>query len=337
MSYRISNRRQFLIAATALGVPLFGALRSSNAQSSNGPPPYPLRPVRIINPFAAGGSLDILARIIAQKLQEIWGQSVIVDNRPGASTVIGINAVAQAEPDGYTLGLATNTFAMNAARMKNLPYDSRKDIVPVSILTETPFMLVVRADFPAKTLEELIDAARKTSGGLSYASIGNGTSPHIATEIFKRAANIDLTHVPYKGAAPALQDLLGGSVAFMFANVPDVVPYLDAGTLRALVNTSDVRSTQFPNVPTTREAGYPQIDIKSWYAMIAPKGTPPAIVEIVSASAARVLALPAVRQQLAKLELTPIGSSPEQLRGLLNAEFARFEKIVAEIGAEKLN
>lgn len=297
---------------------------------------YPTRQVLLINPFSAGGSLDIVGRLLAQKLQEMWGQPVIVENRPGGSTSIGINTVAKAKPDGYTLGLATNTFAMNATRFENLPYDSRKDIAPVSILTETPFFLVARSDAPAKTFEEFLEWAKKTPEGLNYGSIGVATSPHIGGEMLRMATGLDFTHVPYQGTPPALQGLIGGSTAVMFANVPDVVPHLKSKTLIAYAITEPRRSPSFPDVPTTEELGYPQINLVSWYAMIAPGGTPKEIIDKVSADVAKVLAMPDVRERLGQLELRPTGSSPEELQTLLSSEFDRYEKIVNDIGLEKV-
>lgn len=297
---------------------------------------YPSRQVLIVNPFSAGGSLDIVGRLIAQKLQEMWGQPVIVENRPGGSTSIGINSVAKSKPDGYTLGLATNTFAMNASRFEKLPYDSRKDIAPVAILTETPFFLVARADAPAKTFQEFLEWAKKTPEGLNYGSIGVATSPHIGGEMLRMATGLDFTHVPYQGTPPALQGLLGGSTAVMFANVPDVVPHLNSKKLIAYAITEPRRSPTFPEVPTTEELGYPQINLVSWYAMIAPGSTQKDIIDKVSADVAKVLAMPDVRERLQQLELRPNGSSPEALQTLLDSEFDRYAKIVKDIGLEKV-
>lgn len=315
---------------------LGAACATSLTQAQAAPPAsYPSKTVRLVVPFSAGGSMDTLGRITAQKLTEKWGQPVVVENRPGASTTIGINAVASGAPDGYTLGLASNTFAMNASRFLSLPYDSKRDIAPVSNLTETPFMLVVRSDFPAKNIAQLV-ALAKGRKDLSYGSIGEATSPHIAGEMLKKAAGIEMTHVPYPGAAPALQGLLGGSIAMMFANVPDVVAHLQSGRLVALATTDGVRSKGFPDVPTTREAGYPQIDIKSWYALVAPGKTPPELVARIAADFATVLALPDVRDRLAKLELTPVASSPNELARMLDGEFARYEKLIDDIGLERV-
>lgn len=319
-----------VLAVSILGISGLAQAQSSDAGN------YPSQTVRIMNPFSAGGSLDTLGRIIAQKLTDKWGHAVVVENRPGASTVIGINAVAQAAPDGYTLGLASNTFAMNASRFLNLPYDSRKDLAPVATLTETPFMLVARSDFPAKSVKEFIAAAKNKPGGFNYGSIGEATSPHIAGEMLKQAAGIEMTHVPYKGTAPALQDLLGGSISIMFANVPDVVPHLQSGRLIALATTDSVRSKQFPDVPTMGEAGYPQIDIQSWYVMIAPGKTPKAIIDKVSKDVAEVLAMPDVRDRLEKLELKPVPGSPEDLGRMLDSEFKRYAKLIDDIGLERV-
>ncbi|WP_441251921.1 Bug family tripartite tricarboxylate transporter substrate binding protein [Tardiphaga sp. 71_E8_N1_1] len=298
---------------------------------------YPNQSVRIINPFTAGGSLDTTGRLLANQLQEKWGKPVIVESRPGASTTIGIAAVANSAPNGYTLGLATNLFAMSAVRMKKLPYDAKKDIAAISLLVETPFMLVVRAGSEATTLDKLVELARRSPGQLNYASIGNGSSPHIAGELFKRAANIDLVHVPYKGAAPALQELLGGTTTMMFANVPDVVPYLEAGTLVAMATTDKVRSKHFPNVPTMAELGYPQIDIKSWYALVAQGATPPELIEQISRDAREAIKNPNVADKLEKLELNPVASTSAELKALILSEISRYQKLVDELGLGQLD
>ena len=337
MNFTCGKRRNWLgrsasMAATfTMSITLCMGL-SSPAHADN----YPSRQVLLINPFSAGGSLDIVGRLLAQKLQEMWGQPVIVENRPGGSTSIGINTVAKAKPDGYTLGLATNTFAMNASRFEKLPYDSKKDIAPVSILTETPFFLVARADAPAKTFKEFLDWAKKTPGGLNYGSIGVATSPHIGGEMLRMATGLELTHVPYQGTPPALQGLIGGSTAVMFANVPDVVPHLKSNTLIAYAITEPRRSPTFPEVPTTAEVGFPQINLVSWYALIAPGGTPTDIIQKVSADVAKVLAMPDVQERLKQLELRPRGSTPAELKALLDSEFDRYAKIVEDIGLEKV-
>src|SRR5438034_5972010 len=236
---------------------------------------YPTKPVRLVVPFPAGGTTDLLARAAAQKLSEAWGQQVIVDNRPGAAGNIGAELVAKAAPDGYTLLMGTvGTHAINASLYAKMPYDHVKDFAPVILVAGVPNVLVVNPSLPVHSVQELIAYAKANPGKLNFASSGSGTSIHLSGELFKVMTGVQMTHVPYKGSAPALQDLLGGQVQLMFDNLPPSLPQIKAGRLRALAVTSATRAPALPDVPTVAEAGLPGFEASSWFGVLAPAGTP---------------------------------------------------------------
>ena len=308
--------------ATLAAVP-FGALAQS----------YPAKPVTIIVPFPAGGTLDNLTRALGQKLSENWKQPVIIDNKPGAGTMIGTEIVARSAADGYTLGMVANSFAINPSLHDNLRYDTVKDFAPVSWVAYTPHMLVAHPDVPVKTVDDIIKAARAQPGKYSFASFGNGTSPHIAVEMLKARAKIDVLHIPYKGQAPALTDLLGGHVDMMFANVPDVLPHVKSGKLRAIALADDKRIGSAPDIPTFKEQGIDDFNSNSWFGVVAPAGTPADIVGQISAEFVRVLGLPEIRQRLAEQGLEAAGTTPKEFADYLKAEMDKAAALVKSSGA----
>ena len=292
---------------------------------------YPTRVVRIVVAFTPGGAVDTLARTMAQKMTEAWGQSVIVDNRPGAGGTIGTDSVAKATPDGYTLTAgAVSTHAINAGLYKKLPYDPVRDFAPVALMAAVPNVLVVNPSLPAKSTKELIAIARQKPGALSYASAGAGTTLHLSGELFKSMAKVDIVHIPYKGSAPAVADVIGGQVPMMFDSITSSLPYVKAGRLRALGITSVKRSAAMPEVPTISESALPGYDMNPWFGLFAPAGTPASVISKVNGEVARILALPDVKERLAAIGAEPMGGTPAQFAALVKADVAKWAKIVQE-------
>lgn len=294
---------------------------------------YPTKPITIIVPFPAGGTLDNLTRSLAQKMSDDFKQPVIIDNKPGAGTVIGTEIVARAAPDGYTLGMVANSFAINPSLYDNLRYDTVKDFTPVSWVAYTPHLLVANPDVPVKSLADVIATAKSKPGELSFASFGAGTSPHIAIERLKSEAKIDVLHIPYKGQAPALNDLLGGHVDMMFANTPDVLPHVKSGKLRAIALANDARLESIPDVPTFKEAGVDNMNSNSWYGVIVPSGTPAPIVEKLSAEFVRIVNLPEIRERLLAQGLEPAGTTSAEFAEYLKSEMEMAATVVKASGA----
>lgn len=294
---------------------------------------YPTKPITIIVPFPAGGTLDNLTRSLAQKMSDDFKQPVIIDNKPGAGTVIGTEIVARAAPDGYTLGMVANSFAINPSLYDNLRYDTVKDFTPVSWVAYTPHLLVANPNVPVKSLADVIATAKSKPGELSFASFGAGTSPHIAIERLKSEAKIDVLHIPYKGQAPALNDLLGGHVDMMFANTPDVLPHVKSGKLRAIALANDTRLESIPDVPTFKEAGVDNMNSNSWYGVIVPSGTPAPIVEKLSAEFVRIVNLPEIRERLLAQGLEPAGTTSAEFAEYLKSEMEMAATVVKASGA----
>ena len=240
---------------------------------------YPAKPVHMIVPWPPGGSTDLIARMMAKKLNEQWKVPVVVENRPGASGIIGSGALAKASPDGYTIGWIISTHAVNPSLYKTLPYDSKKDFAPVALVASMPNYLVVNSNVPAKNLQDLIALMKKQPGKMTFASAGNGTSTHLSGELFKQTAGVDIAHVPYKGGSPAITDLTGGQVDMMFGNSGSILPFIRSGKLQSLAVTSAARNSEFPATPTVAESGYPDFVVNEWYGLAAPAGTPPGILE----------------------------------------------------------
>ncbi|MDQ6620733.1 MAG: tripartite tricarboxylate transporter substrate binding protein [Pseudomonadota bacterium] len=296
---------------------------------------FPSKPVRIINPFAPGGATDIIARHMAQKLTELWGQPVIVENRAGASGAIGVEAVAKSPPDGYTLLIATQTtHAANPALYAKLPYDAATDFAPLTLAGSTPLALLVHPSLPVSSVKELLDFARKNPGKVIYASGGNGSSQHLAAELMASMSQTSMVHIPYKGAGPAMTDLLGGHVQVMFDNLPTALPHIRSGRLRALAVSTSARSPLAPDLPTIAESGLPGFDLATWFAFFAPAGTPRDIVDKISTDMRKVLAQQESRERLSAAGVDVRGTTPEELAQFHRAEMVKWAKIVKDSGAK---
>jgi tripartite-type tricarboxylate transporter receptor subunit TctC len=290
---------------------------------------YPSKPIKIIVPFAAGGSMDTLARLFGEKLKQAWGQPVIVDNRPGATGIIGTTLAAQAPADGYTLLMvASATMAINPSVFRKLPYDPLKDFAPIMLFVDAPILLVAHPSVRAQSVKELIALAKAQPGELSFASAGNGSSQHLAGELFKSMAGIDITHVAYKGSTPAIADLLGGQVSLMFDVMPTVIGHVKAGKLKAIAAAGAKRSPLLPEIPTVAEAGLAGYEAHSWYGIAAPAKTPPALIDKLHAQFKQALRTPQMRNRLLELGLEPVGNTPQEFSALIRSEQARYAKLV---------
>lgn len=294
--------------------------------------PYPVKPIRVVVPAAAGGGIDILARTIGAKLTEAWGQPVVVDNRAGGSQTIGTDVVAKAPPDGYTILFASGTHAVNPSLFRKLPYDSVNDFAPVTLLASAPNLLVVHPSLPVRTLKEFISFAKAKPRQLSYGSSGNGGTGHLSMEMLKSMAGIDLVHIPYKGTAPALNAILAGEVYAQVNQIMITAPQVKAGRLRALGVTSRNRSTVVPEVPTIAEAGVPGFHAAAWFGVMAPGRTPPAIVAMLSAEIVRILKTSEIRERLASQGADPVGNSPQEFAALIRSDIAKWEKLIKAFG-----
>ena len=294
---------------------------------------YPVKSVRMVVPFAAGaGSNDIMARLVAQKLTESFGQQVVVDNRPGASGIIGTDIVAKAQPDGYTLLMMSLTFSVNPSLFSKLPYDTIKDFIPVTMVASAPLMLVVHPSVPAKSVAEFIAYAKANPGKLNFGSGGPGTTPHLAGEMIKTTAGLQMTHIPYKGGAPALADLVGGQIQFMCENIPGTLPFAKSGKLRALAVTDLKRSPLLPELPTLDESGLRGYQIVGWNGLFVPTGTPPAIVTKLHSAVVGALALPDVKERLTIMGADGVGDTPQHFAAFIKAEIPKWAQVVKAAG-----
>ncbi len=294
---------------------------------------YPSRPVRIVVSFTAGGTTDIIARLVGQKLSERWGQPVVIDNRPGAGGNIGTHHVAQSPPDGYTLAVGSvGPLAVNTSLYRNMPYDPRRDLAAVTLLAGVPNVLIVRPDFPARNVAELVAEAKRRPGQLSYASTGAGTSSHLSGVMLDRMAGIETVHVPYRGAV-ALNDMLAGRVQFMFATIPSVIEQIRGGQFRAMAVSSTERSRSLPDVPTMVELGYPEFDASSWFGMVAPARTPPAIINKIAEDVHAILRDPAIERQMIDQGADPVGNGPQAFAAFIAREVDRWAAIVRAANA----
>jgi tripartite-type tricarboxylate transporter receptor subunit TctC len=309
---------------------LAGLLLSTGAAHAAAWPDHPLT---LVIPFAAGGSTDSTGRLLAQKLGQELGEQVVVDNRAGAGGNIGSAFVAKARPDGYTLLLATSTIATNVSLYKNMGFDLRKDLVPVSQVALIPNVLVVNKQFPAKTLKEFVSYVQQKKGPVDYGSAGNGSSQHLSGALFNHMAGGAMMHVPYKGGAPANLDLLAGRIQAVFAPLVEVLPYIQGGKLRALAVTTKQRSTRLPEVPAVDEV-LPGYDVTLWNGVFAPAGTPPAVVDKIAAAVHKITQDPQVRKILAEQGTIPVGSSPADFKKLLGSEIDKWGKMVKISGAK---
>ena len=293
--------------------------------------PFPSRPVHIFVPYAAGGGVDILARTLGEAVSRQWGQSVVVENRPGAGGVVASQALVTSTPDGYTLIVVASGHATNPFLYPKIPYDTFKDFTPISLLASSPNILVVRADSPFKTLADVIAQAKAKPASLSFGHAGNGTSTHLAGELLKKLARIDISAISYKGGAPAINDLLGGQIPMSFNNAPEALGQLDAGTLRALAVTTTTRSAFLPGVPAMAET-VPGYDTEVWWALLGPAGMPPELVAKLSRDFVAALNTEPVKERLAKFGASPIGGSSEVLDAKIHADYEKWGAIIKASG-----
>jgi tripartite-type tricarboxylate transporter receptor subunit TctC len=297
---------------------------------------FPSRPVRFIVPYAPGGSGDLLARLLGNKLAATWGQQVIVDNRPGAGGLIGTEAAARSEPDGYTLYLATDGPLTIAATLhKRVPYDWKRDFAPVSLMAVGYQILIVSHQLPAKSLMEFIGLAKQKPGALNYASIGVGSAPHLAAELFKSVANIDLTHVPYRGSsAQAITALITGDVSMFMVGTSTAIGQVQAGTLRGLAVTAPHRVEGLPDVPTFAEAGLPGVDVKLWFAVLVPGGTPQPVIRRLHADIATAVADPEYKTALQTRGFEAVSNTPQELAEFLDKDYLKFRELIHKLGLQ---
>ena len=291
---------------------------------------WPTRPLRLIVPFPPGSASDITARSVAARMAETLGQSVVVENRPGAGGTIGTDAVAKAAPDGHTLLMATAAHPITAATFPRLPFDAKRDFAPVSRLIASPLLLVVNPEVRATTVRQLVALARAEPGRIAFASSGNGTSHHMASEFLKLAAQIDIVHVPYRGSAPAHVDLVSGRVQMMFDNVVAVLGHVRAGRLRPVAVSSLVRSSILPEVPTVAESGYPGFEVNAWFGLMAPAGTPRAVLDRIAAASIEAVRRPETAERLTSEGAMIVAEGPEAFARFLDADFARWERVARE-------
>src|SRR5215469_8131237 len=318
------NIRLKLAAAVLALLSAIGATRAQDA--------FPSRPVHIYVPFAPGGAVDIVARTLGEQLSGRWKQSVVVENRPGAGGVVASEAAAKAAPDGYTLIIVATGHALNPHLYAKLPYDLFADFTPITLIGTSPNMALVRADSPIKTIGDLINAAREHPGQISYGHAGNGTSPHLAGELLKSMAKIDITPIPYKGGAPALTDLIGGHIPMTFNNIPESIAHISAGTIRPLGVTTATRSPVLPDVPTIAESGLPGFDTGVWWGVLGPAGLTPEVRAKLAKDCSEAVNSATMKARLLQLGATPIGGSPEEFAALIRADYEKWGPIIKAAG-----
>jgi tripartite-type tricarboxylate transporter receptor subunit TctC len=293
---------------------------------------YPAKPVHILVPYPAGGAVDVLARTLGDEVSRQWGQSVVIENRAGAGGVVASQALVTAPSDGYTLMVVASGHATNPFLYAKLPYDTFKDFTPISLLASSPNILLVRADSPYKTLADLLAAAREKPGTLSYGMAGNGTSTNLAGELLKKMAKVDIVAIPYKGGAPAINDLLGGQIPISFNNGPESIGQLSAGSVRALGVTTAKRAAILPDVPTIAEAGVPGYDTEVWWGLLGPAKLPADVVAKLTHDFVAAVNSPAVKERLAGLGASPIGSSPQEFDAVIHADYDKWGPIIKAAG-----
>ncbi|HEV7268919.1 MAG TPA: tripartite tricarboxylate transporter substrate binding protein [Falsiroseomonas sp.] len=317
--------RRTLAATLAAALPL---ARIASAEEA-----WPSRPVRVVVPFAAGGSTDILARLVSQSLATRLGQQIVIENKPGGATNIAAEYVVKSRPDGYTLLFGAAAMATNPSLLPSMPYDLFRDLAPITVIGRTPLVLVVNPGVPARTVGELMALARARPEGLNYATGGNGTIPHLASELLRSLADVRLAHVPYRGQATAMPDVLAGRVPMMLESIPPLLPVIRNGDLRALAVAEPERLAVLPDVPTLAESGFPGFSAAAWNALWAPAGTPVSIIERANREANAVLREPAVQAQFAELGARPVGGTAEEMESFLRAEVARWAEVIRRSGA----
>ncbi|MBX3552786.1 MAG: tripartite tricarboxylate transporter substrate binding protein [Pseudolabrys sp.] len=293
---------------------------------------FPSKPIKLIVPFPAGGPNDIIARAVGQKMADILKQPVLIDNRGGQGGVIGTDMVAKADPDGYTIAVTSAGALAISPSMQKIAYDTLKDLAPVTLVAKVPEMLVVATSVPANNMKELVALAKAQPGKLNFASSGPGSLPHLAGELFKLTAKIDIVHVPYRGAAPAVNDLLGQQVQMVFLDLPVLLPQVNAGKLKPIALGAPQRVPSAKDVPTTTEVGMPDLQTENWYGMVAPAKTPPAIIAKLNQAAAEAMKDPAVKEKLAAQGATLVGDKPEQFRAFIDSEIKKWAKVIKDAG-----
>jgi tripartite-type tricarboxylate transporter receptor subunit TctC len=319
------------VRSMIIGALLAGLATSLCAVSAMAQDKWPSKPITYIVPFPPGGTTDILARLVAQKLGPALGTTIVIENKPGAGGNIGSDFVAKAAPDGYTiLGGTISSHSINASLYPNLPYDPLKSFAQITLIGTNANVLIVGANSPIKSVQDIISISRSKPGSLSFASAGNGTSQHLSAELFKTIAKIDMVHIPYKGSAPAIQDVMGSQVPLMFDTTVVAAPFIESGRVRALAVTSGKRAPSLPNVPTMAEAGVAGYEVVAWQGIFAPAGTPPAIVQRLYTEISGILKQPDVQERLAKLGVDPSGMTPQQFAAFQAAEIAKWAKVVKE-------
>lgn len=297
--------------------------------------PYPAHPIRIVVPFAAGGTSDLITRVLGEALGKELNVPVVVDNRPGAGGNIGSDMVAHAAPDGYTLLMGTvATHGINVSLYKKLPFDPVKDFAPVSLVASTPSVLEVNASLPVNTVQDLIDYTQKNPGKVYFGSAGNGSSHHLAGELFNSLADVKMTHVPYRGTAAAVTDTISGQVQVIFDTLPSAMPYVKSGQLKPLAVTSAERNPALPDIPTLAESGLKDYEVGSWYGLLAPAGTPPAIVEQLSKTVAGLVRRPDINEKLLSLGATPVGNTPAEFAAHIDREMKKWAPVIKASGAQ---
>jgi tripartite-type tricarboxylate transporter receptor subunit TctC len=317
--------RWFLVALIAAMLP--GAVAAET---------YPSRPIKLVVPFPPGGPNDIIARVVAQRMSELLGQTVVIDNRSGAGGVVGTDAVAKAAPDGYTIGICSaGAIAISASLGEKVPYDSTKDLTAITLVASVPELLVVPAGLNVDSFAELVKLVNSKPGQLNFASTGPGSMPHLAGELLKINGKLNIVHVPYRGAAPAVNDLLGGQVQMMFADIPVLLPHVQAGKLKALAIASKARAPSLPDVKTLGELGLANVDAENWYGMIGPAKMPADIVEKLNAVTVQALKSPGVIEKLSPQGANLVGDRPEQFAAFIKTEIAKWAKVVEASGAKQ--
>ncbi|MEJ0071068.1 MAG: tripartite tricarboxylate transporter substrate binding protein [Pseudomonadota bacterium] len=310
-------------------VALIALLQLGSARAQDA---FPTRPIRIIVPFSAGGTADILARLTAQHLGTLYNQQIVVDNRPGAGGHIGGDLVAKSAPDGYTLVLGTIGIHAAYAIYKKLPYDPANDLQPVTVLAELPCVVIVHPSLPVANIVEFIAYAKAHPGAINFGSAGTGSSTHMTGELFKLVAGVNLTHVPYRGSAPALNDVIAGQIQAMFENLPTLPPHIRSGTVRALGVTSRTRSPALPDVPTVAEAGLPGYESTAWFTIAAPAGVPQPIIDRLNRDIAGLIARPEINAQILALGSVPVGNTPDQARAFFATERVKWNNVITTAG-----
>lgn len=317
-------RNAFAAASLCLAGAGFAGLAASQA--------YPVKAIRFIVPFSPGGGTDLVARIVGQKLNEAWGQPVVIDNRPGAGSTVGTALAVNAPADGYTILMSSISMAFEATLYKNLPFNPIRDLAPVSLVASQPNMVVVNTALPVKSVKELVALAKAKPGSINYAAAGNGSGPHLATELLKLLAGIDLTQVNYKGTGPALNDLLGGQVQMMVSVVASTLPHVKTGRLRALAVTGSARSPSMPDIPTLAEAGVENYEFNTWYGIQVPAKTPQEIIKRLNAEVVRIVRRADVQQRYSAAGLEPLSSTAAEFGAMIRSEIAKWAKVAKVAG-----